>query len=293
MYFEITHKTTYSYSRPVFLEPHTLKLRPRCDGLQNLTQFESKIEPHPAGCADSIDLDGNVTAHVWFEGLTESLVVESRSKVFTQYRNPFNYILAERADRLPISYLDPIQAFVAPYTLPQGASHYVEQFARHIANQTEWKTLRFLTTLNREIHECCRQVAREQGEAQPVEETLLRKRGSSRDLAVLFMEACRYVGIAARFVNGYHENGGDTDKRFLHSWGEVYLPGVGWRGYDPSQGLAVTDRHVALAAAGIPLLAAPVVGTFRGNAVTSELNAEIDIRVVADNVMILAAGSAG
>ena len=293
MYFEIKHKTSYNYSRPVFLEPHTLQLRPRCDGLQNLTQFDWKVEPRPAGVSEGIDLDGNVTAHVWFEGLTEILVIESRAKVFTRYRNPFNYILAERADRLPISYMDPIQAFVAPYAMPQSASHFVEQFSRHIANQTEWKTLRFLTALNREIHECCRQIGREQGEAQPAEETLLHKRGSSRDLAVLFMEACRYVGIAARFVSGYHENGGEADKRYLHSWGEIYLPGVGWRGYDPSQGLAVTDRHVALAAAGIPLLAAPVVGTFRGNAVTSELDAEIDICVVADNDMNLATGSAG
>jgi transglutaminase-like putative cysteine protease len=292
MYFEITHKTTYSYSRPVFLEPHTLRLRPRCDGVQNLTQFDWKVEPHPAGQSDGVDLDGNVTAHVWFEGLTELLVIESRAKVFTRYSNPFNYILAERADRLPISYQDPIQAFVAPYAAPQGANHFVEQFARHIANMTEWKTLRFLTALNREVYECCRQIPREHGQAQPVEETLLRKRGSCRDLAVLFIEACRYLGIAARFVNGYHENGGESGKRYLHSWGEVYLPGVGWRGYDPSQGLAVTDRHVALAAAGVPILAAPIVGTFRGNAVNSELSAEIDIRVVADNDMNLASGSA-
>jgi transglutaminase-like putative cysteine protease len=291
MYFEITHKTTYRYSRPVFLEPHTLKLRPRCDGLQNLTQFDCTIEPRPAGVSDGVDLDGNVSANVWFEGLTELLVIESRSKVFTRYRNPFNYVLADRSDRLPVSYLEPIQAYVAPYTVRQRESHYVEQFARHIANLTEWKTLRFLTALNREIHECCRQIAREPGVVQPAEETVLHKRGSSRDLAVLFIEACRYVGIAARFVNGYHDSDGDADKRCLHSWGEVYLPGVGWRGYDPSQGLAVTDQHVALAGGGIPLLAAPVVGTFRGNAVNSELNAEIDIRVVADNEMNLTAGA--
>jgi transglutaminase-like putative cysteine protease len=293
MYFEISHKTIYTYSRPVFLEPHQLRVRPRCDGWQNLTYFDSKIEPRPAGSSDGIDIDGNVTANVWFQGLTKILIVESRAKVFTQYRNPFNYLLAERADRLPVSYLDPVQAYLAPYIVRQSESHFVEQFARHIANLTEWKTLRFLTALNREIYECCRQIAREHGEAQPAEETLLKKRGSSRDLAVLFMEACRYVGIAARFVNGYHENGGETYKRQLHSWGEVYLPGVGWRGYDPSQGLAVTDRHVALAAAGIPLLAAPVAGTFRGNVVTSELNAVIDIRVVGDTEMASVAGAAG
>ncbi len=280
MLFEISHKTTYTYSRPVFLELHHLRIRPRCDGVQTLTYFDCKIEPHPSGSTDGIDIDGNIVENVWFQGLTELLAVESRAKVITQYRNPFNYILAERADRLPVSYLDPIQAYLAPYIVRQSESHLVEQFARHIANMTEWKTLRFLTMLTREISEGFQQTARAVGAPRSAEETYLSRVGSSRDLAVLFMDACRYVGIAARFVNGYFENGGAKDQLSLHSWGEVYLPGVGWRGYDPSQGLAVTDRHVAIAAAGDPLLAAPVSGRFRGNAVTSELHAEIEIRVV-------------
>lgn len=107
------------------------------------------------------------------------------------------------------------------------------------------------------------------------------------------MEPCRYVGIATRYVRGYRDNGAEDNMRYLAAWGEVYLPGAGWRGYDPSLGLAVTDRHVALAAAGIPLLAAPVAGTFRGNVVTPELNAVIDIRVVGDNEFASAAGAAG
>lgn len=292
MYFEIKHNTTYRYSHPVFLEPHAIKLRPRGDGVQSLKEFECTMEPEPAGSSDSIDLDGNASVNVWFEGATDILVIESRAKVFTRYRNPFNYILSGRADRLPLSYLEPIRAYLAPYTALQSESGFVEHFARHIANQTEWKTLRFLSVLNRDIYECCRQIVREPGEAHPAEETLLRKRGSSRDLAVLFIEACRYVGIAARFVNGYCKNGWNKGKPHLRSWVEVYLPGAGWRGYDPSLGMAVTDRHVALAAAGIPLLAAPVAGTFRGNAVTSRLNTGIDIRVVGDDEMNLAAGAA-
>ena len=291
MIFDIAHKTTYTYSRPVFLELHHLRLRPRCDGVQHVTCFDSKIEPRPSGSADGLDIDGNIVENVWFQGLTEQLIVESRAKVATQYRNPFNYILAERADRLPVSYQDPIQCYLAPYTARRNESHLVEQFARHIANTTEWKTLRFLTALNREIYECCRQIPRGHGAAQSAEETLLCKCGCSRDLALLFMESCRYVGIAARFVNGYHESDGETDSLSIHSWSEVYLPGVGWRGYDPSQGLAVTDRHVALAAAGIPLLAAPVAGTFRGNAVNPELKAAIDIRVTGDGAMAAAGGA--
>jgi transglutaminase-like putative cysteine protease len=282
MYFEISHKTTYTYSRPVFLEPHQLRVRPRCDGLQNLTDFGSKVQPRPAGSSDSMDLDGNVVSNIWFEGLTERFVIESRAKVCTQYRNPFLYILADRADRLPISYMEVIKPHVAPYITRLGDSDLVERFARQIANQTEWKTLRFLSALNREIYECCQQTRPEPGVLNVAEHTLLRKRGSCRDMAVLFIEACRYVGIAARYVSGYRINGADDELQYLAAWGEVYLPGAGWRGYDPSLGVAVTDRHVALAAAGIPILAAPVAGAFRGNAVTSELGAEIDIRAVAE-----------
>lgn len=280
MIFEISHKTTYTYSRPVFLERHHLRLRPRSDGVQHLAYFDSKVEPRPSGSADGLDIDGNCVENVWFQGLTEKLIVESRAKVITQYRNPFNYILAERADRLPVSYQDPIQAYLAPYTARRNESYLVEQFARDVANRTEWKTLRFLTMLTREIAEGFQQTAREVGTPRSAEETYLSRGGSSRDLAILFMDACRYVGIAARFVNGYYHDGGATDRLTLHSWGEVYLPGVGWRGYDPSAGLAVTDRHVAIAAAGDPLLSAPVTGTFRGNAVSAELRAEINIRVV-------------
>jgi transglutaminase-like putative cysteine protease len=279
MNFEITHKTTYTYSRPVFLDLHHLRIRPRSDGVQHVTYFDSKIDPRPSGSAVGLDIDGNCVENVWFHGLTEKLTVESRAKVITQYRNPFNYILAERADRLPVTYQDPIQPYLAPYTVRRNESHLIERFARDIANRTEWKTLRFVTMLTREISEGFQQAPRGVGVPKSAEETYLSRVGSSRDLAVLFMDACRYVGIAARFVNGYYDDSGAKDQITLHSWSEVYLPGAGWRGYDPSLGLAVTDRHVAIAAAGDPLMSAPVSGTFRGNAVSSELHAEIDIRV--------------
>src|SRR5258706_248279 len=198
---QLRSELAYTDMRPVFLELHHLRIHPRCDGVQNLTYFDSKIEPRPSGSTDGIDIDGNVIANVWFQGLTEILVVESQVKVITQYRIPFHYILAERAERLPVSYLDPIKAYLAPYTVRQSESRYVEQFARHIANMTEWKTLRFLTMLTREISEGLQQTSRRVRAPRSAEETYLSRTGSSRDLAVLFMDACRYVGIAARFVN--------------------------------------------------------------------------------------------
>lgn len=117
MRFEITHRTSYTYSRPIFLDPHQLRLRPRCDGVQTLTDFDSTVELRLADSTDGRDSDGNIVDNLWFESLTEKLIVESRAKIVTAYRNPFNYILAERADRLPIGYRDPLQAYLAPCTL--------------------------------------------------------------------------------------------------------------------------------------------------------------------------------
>ena len=101
-------------------------------------------------------------------------------------------------------------------------------------------------------------------------------RGACRDLAVLFVACCRAVGLAARFASGYahSETAQPTE---LHAWGEVFLRGGGWRGYDPGLGLAVADRHVTVAAAADPRDAAPVTGTFRGDGVTASLAAEIEL----------------
>ncbi|MFM7576061.1 MAG: transglutaminase-like domain-containing protein, partial [Microcystaceae cyanobacterium] len=86
------------------------------------------------------------------------------------------------------------------------------------------------------------------------------KRGSCRDLTILFMEVCRTMGLAARFVSGYQEGDQATEDWELHAWAEVYLPGGGWRGYDPTHGLAVSDRHIALVASPNPQDCAPVTG---------------------------------
>jgi len=101
-------------------------------------------------------------------------------------------------------------------------------------------------------------------------------RGSCRDLAVLFIEACRTLNIPSRFVSGYGVSLDETTDHELHAWAEVYLPGAGWRGFDPSIGLAITERHLAVAVGATPELAAPTSGAFRGEA-ESWLETEIEI----------------
>jgi transglutaminase-like putative cysteine protease len=120
-------------------------------------------------------------------------------------------------------------------------------------------------------------IHREQGPPWPAERTLRERRGACRDLAVLFNDVCRFVGFPARFVSGYQVDVPEEARPELHAWSEVYLPGAGWRGFDPSQGLAVADRHVPLAASRTPWMASPTSGTYRGTA-RSTLTASVQFR---------------
>ncbi len=117
-----------------------------------------------------------------------------------------------------------------------------------------------LQTLVQRLYKECSYTMREEGMPWEAGVTWRRKQGSCRDLTVLFMEVCRAMGLAARFVSGYEVGDEETSQWELHAWAEVYLPGAGWRGYDPTHGLAVGDRHIALAANPLPQYCAPVKG---------------------------------
>ncbi len=133
--------------------------------------------------------------------------------------------------------------------------------------------------LNQLIYQDCEYITRETGKPYPAGITWERKQGSCRDFAVLFMEVSRAIGIAARFVSGYQEGDKNQQNRDLHAWVEVYLPGAGWRGYDPTLGLVVSDRHIPLAASAIPNYTAAVDGSItpvqRSQNVTSSMKAQI------------------
>ena len=144
------------------------------------------------------------------------------------------------------------------------------------------ETIPFLTLLAEEIYRRLEYMLREHGDPWTPEETLINGKGSCRDSAMLFIDICRSVGIDARFVSGYcisdAAEGGD-----MHAWAEVYLPGAGWRGFDPSRGLSVNDDYIAVAAGQLSQDAAPTFGSFRGEAVSS-MDAEISISVVDQKV---------
>jgi transglutaminase-like putative cysteine protease len=263
MLYHISHKTIYTYNQSVFLKPHLLRLRPRCDGWQKLLDFSLNVEPQPTGISQTLDLDGNSTIQLWFTQPTEQLTIEVKSTVETYVDNPFSYLLEPWALKLPIDYPSSLLNQIQPYLKPYGIiiDPKALQLAQEIAHEVKGEINPFLNTLNERIYKNCKYLVRETGDPWQPGLTWKSKQGSCRDFSVLFMEVCRAVGLGARFVSGYQEGDLDKEELDLHAWVEVYLPGGGWRGYDPTHGLAIADRHIALVASANPAYAAPVVGT--------------------------------
>ena len=197
----------------------------------------------------------------------------------TQRDNPFDYLPADLdGNVLPMSYGDLEQGLLSPYLMPPGdGDGRLADFAPDIAEGVDYQAQPFLYPLNDEIYNSFCVVKREYGEASTAEETLDSEVVACRDVAVLFIEPCRQLGIGARFVSGHQESDPQAGERELHAWADVYLPGGGWRGYDPTLGLVVADRHVALAASAYPKMAAPVTGNFRGTDATSTLESQIAV----------------
>lgn len=277
MLVRVQHSLDYQYSRGVFCEPVTIRLRPRDDPYQKLRDWSWSIDPEPAGTSVYRDLDGNLILRAWFEGLTEHLKLRSAVEVETLCFDPFQYLLAPEAAILPIR-LDAIeQSLAATYSKPGTMSPKIPALAEELQKQTGKQTTRFLSALAAHLHDTIQFVIRPTGDPWPAEKTLSDRTGSCRDIAVLFCEVCRASGLPSRFVSGYAADPEHDGCHHLHAWAEVYLPGAGWRGFDPTLGLAVADRHVALAASRLPALAAPTSGIYRGTGVTSELTSHVDI----------------
>jgi transglutaminase-like putative cysteine protease len=279
MRVEIGHKTHFNYSLPVSLEPLTLRLRARSDATQTLHDFRVSITPAPAGFSDCVDLDGNNTATVWFAGLHDHLSIEVHSVIEKHDPNPFNFMIADPAAlTLPVRYDADLAIALNPYLLHQADDSSLYAFVQPLVTKSKGETPIFLTLLADQIHSRFQYLLRVDGEAWSATETLQRGEGACRDFAVLFIECCRSVGIAARFVSGYCL-GDPAAGSHMHAWAEVYLPGAGWRGFDPSRGLSVSEDHIAVAASHCAQDASPTHGNFRGAAEAS-IDAEISIRLL-------------
>ena len=277
MQFNIRHTTTYRYSNPITLGPQTLRFRPRDGAGQRCIAHTLAIDPAPVGRTEDLDAEGNPTEVVWFEGQTDRLRISAMLTVEVIRDNPFDFLV--ETTEMPVDYGD-----AAPLLAPSMArvgktpdGDPVGKLAAEVAGRNR-EPIPFLTALNLAIHERCPVRYRETGEPfTPAE--VLEGGGACRDLAVLFVDAARSQDFACRFVSGYTsppDGGGEPE---LHAWAEAYLPGGGWRAFDPTRGLAVADRHVTVTASADPQFCMPVSGGFRGQADT-DIDFDLDVVMV-------------
>lgn len=278
MRFEISHFTEYHYAEPVRLSAHLLRLRPREDGTQRLLDFRVNLEPKPIGVSVQTEPDGNVALVARFGHPTRLLRIHTQSSVETHRTNPFDYVVTERgAMVLPVQYHPCQQSVLAP-SLSSCAGPRVRQLAADVARDVDSNTLSFLWELNQRLHRTLRVVFRKWGSPMDPELCLELGEGACRDLALVFIGACRHLGLAARFVSGYQMTDPSESEHHMHAWAEVFLPGGGWRGYDPTHGIAVDEHFVPVAASPYPLLATPVEGTYLPGSVESSMRVVLDVR---------------
>ena len=272
MRFTVCHETHYRYSAPVLFAPHVLRLTPRADNAI-LLKHSFTIDPVPTVRQDLTDNHGNAVTRVEFGGPADHLSIESHFDLETR-PTP-----APASSRLPLLPWPPGMSGAMADYLPTGdQDESVRAFAAGLASESGWDGPAFLERLNQTLFTRTDRHIRPEGAAQSPAYTLATGKGACRDLAVLFMGACRSLGIPARFVSGYQAHADTPDgRRHLHSWSEVFLPGTGWQGFDPMHGLPVTDGHVALCAAPDQAATMPVEGGFYGDGVTSTL--AYDVRI--------------
>jgi transglutaminase-like putative cysteine protease len=286
MYLRLIHQTRYDYSAPVTLAPHAIYLRPRETTRQRLHQFELTITPGARRVATTDPLD-NALDWAYFDPVeaVTSLEFKSELLVETLDQNPFDFFLKRSAQNAPFIYDEAERAALAPClalqpdTIPGSLRHWL---AQHLSAPPV-ETVAFLTALNAAVNVALRYTRREEPGIQSPATTLALGHGSCRDYAVFLIELCRLSGIAARFVSGYlyeapPPSGAPKMPPAMHAWAEVYLPGGGWRGLDPTRGIFCDHAFVAVAHAAAAASINPIQGAFLGLAdTTSQLSTRLSI----------------
>ncbi len=262
----IKHVTTYQYAEAVTLLPHKLLLRPREGHDIRIESVELDISP--AHQLDwQRDVYDNAVAQVTFLEPASMLSISSRVLIQHYDDQPLNFLVADYAVSFPFKYdvaersdLDPYLSAIFEQDQPLLRS-WLRQF--WISGQVV-ETYLLLEWINKAIATGFTYQQREEPGVQTPETTLTRCAGSCRDFATLFIEACRSLGLATRFVSGYlytpllPQGQGAT-----HAWSEVYLPGAGWIGFDSTTGLVVGNDHIAVAMGRHPESLPPVSGSFQ------------------------------
>jgi transglutaminase-like putative cysteine protease len=265
--YKILHRTYYNFPTTVQLEPHTLRLRPRVGHELRIESSSLTIEP-VATLRWQRDVEDNSVAIASFSTFASQLVIES--EVIIQHFDvaPLDFLVADYAIDYPFAYTAEDQVVLAPYLQVAGNSteQAISDWVASIWQPGEnLQTFELLQRLTSKIHYSFAYQSREEPGVQTPLDTLTRKTGSCRDFACLFMATARSLGLAARFVSGYLNTLGATiDYGATHAWAEIYLPGVGWKGFDPTVGDIVGTNHIAVAVARLPESVPPIEGSYLG-----------------------------
>lgn len=282
---QIHHLTHYQYAETVTLLPHTLHLRPR-DG-HDIRVQSSKLDISPEFRIHwKRDVYGNSVAVVDFLQAAKELSIASELVVEIYEDQTLNFVLEDYARLFPFDYEPGEQIDLAPYNNPvyKQDQAMVNEWIADVCNPADKvDTIAMLTRLNTNIANGHRYQVREEPGVQSPSQTLSSGTGSCRDFAALFIECCRHCGLASRFISGYvcNETAAPWNTA-THAWAEVYLPGSGWRGFDPTSGLQVSGDHIAVAVHRHPEAIPPVSGSFvgTGNA-QPKLTVEVKVAPIA------------
>jgi transglutaminase-like putative cysteine protease len=262
----INHVTEYLFSVPVSLLPHRLLLRPRENHNVRIESSTLEIFPDPTLQWKRDVLDNSV-AVAGFAESSDRLRIASNVVIQHYEDNPFDFLVDDYAVIHPFDYAEEDQVELAPFRQPvyPADREAVERWLGGLGLQRPMETFTLLDRLNHEIAGRFFYQMREQPGVQPPALTLARNSGSCRDFAALFMEACRHLGLASRFVSGYlHAAATEAGNASTHAWAEVYLPGAGWKGFDSTGGEVTGNRHIAVAVARHPEAVPPVAGSYLG-----------------------------
>jgi uncharacterized protein (DUF2126 family)/transglutaminase-like putative cysteine protease len=268
----IRHKTKYSFDRPVTLFPHTFRLRPAVHSKTPIKAYSLNIQPKQHFINWQQDPFGNLLARVVFPEKCQSLSLDVEVIAELTVINPFDFFVEEYAERYPFQYDVLTLKELQPYLEIAGQGLLLQQWLTSV-DISQRNITDFIVDLNRRVFETVNYNIRMEAGVQDCDFTLETRSGSCRDSAWLLVQVLRHFGLAARFVSGYlvqltadiksldGPSGPAQDFTDLHAWAEVYIPGAGWIGLDPTSGMLTGEGHIPLACTPDPAGAAPVTGS--------------------------------
>lgn len=282
MKLKITKESVYTYEGKVSFSPHHARIFPRIDLFVKVQSM--RFETHPAADVQfRQDLFDNHIAYCFYPEMSETLPFRIELELDVAEKNPFHFLLEPHGLQVPPQYGENERVILSPYLTPSGDCELPPPLAPCGPRPTVETILNF----NHWIYDNIEYVARPNGQPHTPEETLKKASGSCRDFAALLTEALRRNGVAARLVSGFVWEGDkpESEKRAasaMHLWVEACLPGAGWIGIDPTNGV-LTDHHFVATAVGRRHEdVAPISGSYYSNAVVpSHLTTSISVEKIA------------